>query len=736
MTLYHYNVAIVGFALEKFTYSHTEKLSEGAAVVVNLKNKLRNGYIIEILNEQKFPYKIKPVDSLCEPVYNLTIHQTKLLKWISKYYMNPEGLTLELFIPKTMSNKSGINSYSAIEVIYVDFNRELKRENLIVTPDQKYMVDFFFETGPVKLRDCPELGITAAKINTLAKKGYLLKFKKKHQRNITALYSEIDIHPTPPELNDDQQKVYSSISKNLTEHSINLIHGVTGSGKTRVYIRLINDVVSKGLQAVMLVPEIGLTPQIFREFYTYFGEKVIFYHGNLTQQERHEIWINVKNEKYNIVVGTRSALFLPFVKLGIIVIDEEHDVSYRQEERTPFYNTITTAAFFAKVASIPLVLASATPSIEMYEKGLSKKINLFSLNRRATEVQPPEIFFVNLTKVKSHSFLLSYPLLSLIGETLNANKKVILFFNRRGYFTICCCSDCETILNCPFCSCALVYHKKEESYKCHICGYSTGTIPPCQCGGKYATKGTGIQMIEEELIKLFPTVDIIRMDADEVRRKKQGHEIILSKFRDSEKAILLGTQMITKGHDIPRVGLAGMLMADSATATPDFRSMERGFQLMLQLIGRSGRETERGKAVIQTFDIENPIFEFIKKGDYISFYEHEKESRQKYNYPPFTNLCLITIVSSKEESTKKTSQKLYLMLTEYKKAVQEQFKHLEISQPYTPVFDKKENSYYMLILIKSPEIMPLNSFIKSVVASLSETEKKMIRIKIDPLSTN
>lgn len=737
---YLYLVSVPSFAIESFVYSFKEKLPIGAAVIVKLRGKLRIGYIIDIISDKTkddFDFEIFDIEKVLDPIYFLTEEQYNILKWISKLYINLIGRTLDIFIPKGLKlDKNGEIKYKPLKSFFISLNPEkIDKLNEIfdsLKDEYKEVINKLKEYKEIRLSEISEFEISKYRVDKLIKEGFIIKYKKEYYRKIIPEDLKKIKKEIPP-LNKEQNEIFEKIKKTLKTHKKHLIFGITGSGKTRIYIHLINEVIQSGKQALVLVPEVGLTPQLFQEFYSVFRDQVIFYHSKLNSNERHEIWLGIKRGDYKIVVGTRSSIFLPFTNLGIIIIDEEHDQSYIQDDQSPFYNGKNVAFKIGKDLNIPVVIGSATPSVETYYLAKQRKIELHKLFKRATYVEEPEVKIIDLKKVKTEEILFSIELLTSIKRELNKNKRVILFFNRRGFFTFFMCDRCKKILECPFCSKPLVYHKDEAKFKCHICGYETSIKPKCSCGGEFKEHGIGIQQIEEYLIKFFD-VKVIRMDADTVNKKKFGHKEIIEEFKNTKPSILLGTQMITKGYDIKDVSLVGVILADQAMGIPDYKANERGFQLITQTIGRSGREKEKGLSIIQTFDSENRIFDFILNKKYEEFYKYELSERKKFKYPPFVHLSLIIITHKKEEYIIKESNIVYSLVRKIKDKFFDKNIYLEIIGPYNPLIYKKEGRFYKFILIKSENIKDASNILNLTKKTLSKTSiKSKVIFKLEPL---
>lgn len=433
-----------------------------------------------------------------------------------------------------------------------------------------------------------------------------------------------------------------------------LLHGVTGSGKTEVYMQAIERTLKKGKQAIVLVPEISLTPQMTDRFLGRFGENVAILHSMLSSGERLDEWMRIKNGEANVVVGARSAVFAPLDNIGLIIIDEEHESTYKSEQ-TPRYDAIEVAKKRCIQHNALLILASATPSVTDYYKALAGKYKLLKMTKRYNEVSLPLIEAVDMREElkNGNRRMLSEKLRGEIAKNIENGEQTVLFLNRRGFSTFVSCRDCGYVALCPECSIALVYHKNTQTLNCHYCGYKTAVMKSCpSCSsGHIKYFGTGTEKLEEEIKTLFPSASVIRMDVD-TTAGKNAHEKILKKFSEEKIDILLGTQMVSKGLDFPNISLVGVVAADMSLNIDDYRASERTFDLITQVCGRAGRGTTRGRAVIQTYSPENPVIEFAKKQDYEAFYESEIAYRKMFGYPPFSNIVCAAFSSESEESAK------------------------------------------------------------------------------------
>lgn len=443
-------------------------------------------------------------------------------------------------------------------------------------------------------------------------------------------------------LNEHQQKAYTEIKESFNTKDVTLLHGVTGSGKTELYIKLINETLAEGKQVLYLLPEIALTTQLIVRLQKVFGNRIGVYHSKFNENERVEVWNEVlknNSERFQIIMGARSALFLPYSNLGLIIIDEEHENTFKQYDPAPRYHARDTAIVLAKIHQAKVLLGSATPSVESYYNAKENKYGYVELSKRHGGVMMPKILCADVKEATRKKMMKSHftpDLLQLMTQAFDNKEQVILFQNRRGYAPFMICEECGNVPQCNNCDVSLTYHKLNNVLKCHYCGSNKKMPPACNaCGSiRITLKGFGTEQIEEELAIYFPKIRIARMDADTTRSKNAYHQII-SDFEDGNVDVLVGTQMVTKGLDFDNVALVGILNADTMLNFPDFRAFERSYQLMSQVSGRAGRKAKRGKVLIQTYDPFHPIIRQVVDSDYVGMYSYEILQRKNFHYPPF-----------------------------------------------------------------------------------------------------
>jgi len=546
--------------------------------------------------------------------------------------------------------------------------------------------------------------ITPARLQTLIKKEFLISEDIVISRltDYSSAEKASDIL-----LSEPQQKAFEQIHEQFDSFPVVLLHGVTGSGKTEIYIKLIDEVLQQGKQVLYLLPEIALTSQIVNRLRKFFGEKVGVYHSRFNEYERVEIWNRVLEQdsdaaqlsKYQLILGARSALLLPYKNLGLIIVDEEHDASYKQQDPAPRYHARDCAIVLANMHNAKTLLGTATPSLESYYNVKQNKYGLVTLTQRFALSKLPQIWVVNMVEArKQHQVqgLFSDFLVEQIGKALDNKEQVILFQNRRGYAIRMICNTCQTMPTCKYCDVTLTYHKKSRLLKCHYCGYAIDVPQRCPaCGSTdIEMKGFGTEKVEDTLAEIFPNAAIARMDLD-TTRSKNGYQQIISDFEHHKTDILVGTQMVTKGLDFDRVSVVGILNADSLISFPDFRSFERAFQLLAQVSGRAGRKEVPGKVVIQSYQPQHPALKYVETNDFMAMYNSQIAERQEYHYPPVTRLVKITLKHPDEKVVTAAAQALATPL-------REAF-HGCVLGPEAPLVSRIQNYYLEDFWIKLPK---------------------------------
>ncbi len=567
----------------------------------------------------------------------------------------------------------------------------------LLTVKQKSVMSLLRDIGGASVKEvCYFTGVTQAVITTLIKKGFVEIFDSELYRK--PKYDLKGERAPSPELTPTQNKAYEDLlsSYRSGKGSATLLYGVTGSGKTQVFLKLIEQVVADGKGVIVMVPEIALTPQTLGIFYSHFGDSIAVFHSALSAGERIDEWKRVKNGDAKIAIGTRSAVFAPFENLGLIVMDEEQEHTYKSE-MSPRYHARDIAKFRCVHHNALLVLASATPSIETYTNAMNGRYGFVKLDKRYGKAVLPEVVTVDISDTKG---AISNELYTAIEECLEKKQQAILLMNRRGFNTFASCTACKTVLTCPNCSISLTYHSANKRLMCHYCGHSRSYTDVCpECGEKSVTyAGFGTQKIEEELADIFPNARILRMDAD-TTMARYSYQEKLTAFANGEYDILLGTQMVAKGLDFPRVTLVGIISIDQQLYNDDFRSSEKAFDLLTQVIGRSGRGECEGKAYIQTVLPDNDIIELSAAQDYESFYKTESIIRKSMVYPPYCDICTVTFTSEHNSKAYTGAKAFFEML---KNGVSVDYKDVKINVlgPIQPRVGKISNKYRYVLTIK------------------------------------
>ncbi len=640
------------FIDKTFTYlipkSLEDKVQIGMRVVVPFNSQTLEGFVMDI-RSLKDEQNLKEIISLVDPYPILNEELILLGKYISKTTLSSLMSSYQVMLPKALKAKHKVK-FNVIYKKYISLNKEKNLTNIKLNDNAKKIIEYLKDKDFVKKE---ELNIfSKSTITTLLNKNILIEKEEEYYR-----YNIEEKNKTNFKLNEEQQHVYNEIVNNKNNFNTYLIHGVTGSGKTNVYMELIKNVIDDGKTAIVLVPEISLTPQIIERFTTKFS-KIAVLHSGLYDGEKYDEWRKIKEGKVNIVIGARSAIFAPLENIGIIIIDEEHSSTYKQEN-TPRYNCIDIAKKRAEYHSCPLVLGSATPSLESYARGVKGVYKLLTLNKRYNNKPLPKVEIVDMnSEFKNNNSFFSKKLLDEIKKRIECDEQVILFLNKRGYSSMLTCRGCGNTIKCPNCDITLTFHKSSNMLRCHYCGYATKRMETCpKCGENFKDFGIGTEKVEEELTKLIPDSKIIRMDVDTTTKKNSIAKII-DDFSNKKYNILLGTQMISKGLDFKDVTLVGVINADIGLNYPDFRSSEITFELLEQVLGRSGRSDKEGSVIIQTFNPDHYAIKYTINHDYIGFFNKEMSLRRKLDYPPYYFLCVIKIISKDYDMASNESSKI------------------------------------------------------------------------------
>ena len=599
--------------------------------------------------------RIREVLQVIDQQAIVTAEQLRLWEWLSQYYMCTLGEVLAAALPSEIID----DNYSAATTQYISLSpaylakeaQDALLQSLQRAKKQAQLVEEFLRLSDshfrVERRVLLEAsGVSGAILRTLIEEGIFLE----DEQPISRLRQYTGSTKAAHTLDHQQHVAIEQIHEAWREKTVTLLHGVTSSGKTEVYIHLIEEVLQTGKQVLYLVPEIALTTQLTERLQAVFGKQLVVYHSRFSNAERVEIYHEVRDKeseaKGKVILGARSAIFLPFKELGLIIVDEEHEPSYKQQDPAPRYHARSAAIMMAGWYGAKVLLGTATPSVESYHNAMSGKYGLVEMKERFQGLQLPRITMVDLQRQYHRKEMYGHfadPVVFRIREEIAKGKQVILFQNRRGYAPYLQCPSCGEVPKCPNCDVSMTYHKGNNTIVCHCCGHSMVAPRICpKCQSEYKAQGFGTERLEEEIQTLFPNARVARMDLD-TTRKKDGHQRIIDQFAQHEVDILIGTQMVTKGLHFNDVSLVVVLQADSLLNQPDFRSYEHGFQMLEQVSGRAGRTGAQGEVMIQTFDPKNPIFDYLKNHDYLSLYTQQVEERKMFHFPPFHRMIVLTL---------------------------------------------------------------------------------------------
>ena len=615
-----------------------DKIKVGVRVKVNFGTQLLEGFITEIINNYEGNILVRDILEVVDDTPILNEEMFELADYLVNKTLCSKISAFQVMLPKALKAKNKTNMHKKFNK-YIVLNSDINQVNDYIASckynSQKEILNKLLNEKKVLITSL------SSGIKTLEKKGLIKIIEEEVYR-----YNIIkDNDFKKVSLNSDQERVVEKLISNLNISKTFLLYGITGSGKTEVYLEVIDNVLKEGKNAIMLVPEISLTPQIVQRFVNRFGNNIAILHSGLSDSEKYDEYRKIKEGLVKIVIGARSAIFAPFDNIGAIIIDEEHTPTYKQDETSPRYDAKDVAIWRSKYHKCPLILGSATPSLESFARAGNHVFELLTLTRRPAGSVLPQVHIVDMKEeVKKGNFVFSKLMTDKINEKLGKNEQIILLLNRRGYSSMITCSDCGYVEKCPKCDISLTYHKTSNTLRCHYCGFYKKKTDKCSSCGSSNIKdyGMGTQKLEEELKQKFPSANIIRMDMD-TTSKKGAHEQIIKDFGRHKYDILVGTQMIAKGLDFPNVSLVGVLNADMSLTIPDFRSAERTFQLLSQVSGRAGRGDIQGEVIIQTYNNNHYSIVFAKNHDYLSFYKEEMKIRKSLSYPPYYYITLVNI---------------------------------------------------------------------------------------------
>ena len=730
-----------------YTYKSKEKYEIGQWCIVNFINRDKMGLILAMTEESKIQLDISKIKKIKEaaPVLSIPDDLMQLIKWIRNYYISDYYSVIKAVYPGALKL-----NYSKKAIYQKDF---LENEYLIGEDNSENSLDEIKKFNDY-MKKRKEVTIATLKKNFSSKivekaiNEKVISIEKKVILNSKISKGEkkkSEIAEKEIILNDEQQKAVDTIKN--SENQIFLLKGITGSGKTEIYINLIKESLKQGFGSIFLVPEISLTVQMIQRLEEEFHNEVAILHSKLTDKEKREEWTFIRNGEKKIVIGARSAIFAPVQNLKYIIVDEEHENTYKQENNPRYHvkNVAIKRAFLqndnleedetVKSKKIKVILGSATPSFETYYQAQQGNIELVELTKRYKNAKLPKFEIVDLNETAEN---FSEKLLGKISQTLQKNEQVILILNRKAFSNLLKCKDCGNIPTCPNCSISLNYYKYDNQLKCHYCGYETQFNSTCdECGShKMRQIGAGTEKIEEELAGLFPSARIVRVDSESIKTK-QNYEKVYNDFKNHKYDIMLGTQIIAKGLDFSNVTLVGIINADIILNFPDFRASEKTFQLLTQASGRAGRGEKDGEVIIQTFNGENDVIKKTIESDYEGYYKNEMIIRKMLNYPPFGRIVILVISSTEENLAKEKAQILQKEIVKNIDTVVKLTTNNFISDAFKSPIYKINGRYRYQIFFKfeRENILKIKKIIKKCAGKFQKTEKKLrITIDVDPIN--
>ncbi|MDO5376606.1 MAG: primosomal protein N' [Staphylococcus rostri] len=769
-------------------------IQPGVRVLVPFGLRKIQGYVMQLVPDEQSDIslnRLRPVYEVKDIQPELTEELVKLSEWYSHYFVSKRISMLEAMLPSAIKakytkafqvkevealpaslaqrfNQEGIYPYKAaqdnedvaellaymkqgaveeVTLLSQHTNKKKQRAVRVADPEMGDSLLTDLEKRPkqydvlafllderhrdVLLRELKDIGFSTSAINTLEKNGVIEKYDVVVERD--PYEGRVFEQENKQQLTEEQQVAFDNINRAVEAQQAEtfLLHGVTGSGKTEVYLQIIDQVLERQQEAMMLVPEIALTPQMVQRFKRRFGDEVAVLHSGLSHGERYDEWQKIRDGRARVSVGARSSVFAPFKNLGVIIIDEEHEATYKQEDY-PRYHAKEIAEWRSRYHQCPLVLGSATPSLESYARATKNVYTLLSMPTRVNQQPLPEVKIRDMREelANGNRSIFSEDLAEAIETRLNRQEQVVLFLNRRGYASFMLCRDCGHVPQCPNCDISMTYHKTTDELKCHYCGHHEPAPFQCpSCGSEHIRQmGTGTQRVEELIQERFPSARIIRMDVD-TTSKKGSHEKLLKAFGDGKGDILLGTQMIAKGLDFPNITLVGVLNADTMLNLPDFRSSERTYQILTQVAGRAGRHEKKGEVIIQTYNPDHYAIQDVKANDYLSFYNKEMSFRQLAKYPPYFFLINFTITHEKMKVALQAASHVHQILLQH--LTEKAF----ILGPAPAALSRINNEFRFQILLKyksEPELIHALRYLDDYYHERYEQDKLALRIDIGP----
>ncbi len=698
-----------------FDYISIDGVNEGDRVLVPFGRQTIEGFVVGFSSASDLPYeKLKAIVKRLDDFSALSEETLKLAEFLRDTYHVPFALALRQFIPSELRGGK-VKEKTVLIVTLSDIPIEEMISSLKKSATAQIgIIETLAKTKRTGYTELSEKFGSSA-IRTLEKRGFLTVTEEKSGRTP---YTSLENSAKDVKLTPEQARAVYGIEN--TDKRTSLLFGVTGSGKTEVYLKLISDTLKKGKTAIMLVPEISLTPQMLRQLRARFQGEVSILHSKLSAGEKFDEWLRLKRGEAKIAIGARSAIFAPLDNLGLIVIDEEHDGSY-EAENSPRYKTIEVAEERARLSGAKIVLGSATPSVESYDKAIGGEYYLAEMKTRINGKNLPEFIVADMRQEirRGNESIFSSDLKSEIEGCLKQGNQAIIFFNRRGYSRQVLCRDCGNVIRCENCDVALNYHKDQGVLKCHFCNATYKMPSACpECGSiNLSYNGIGTQKVVDEIKRLFPSARLLRMDND-TTSGKEGHFKILKDFAEKKADILVGTQMVAKGHDFPAVTLVGILDADMSLYFSDYRSGERTYQLITQVAGRSGRADKKGKVVLQTYNPENEVLRFAINYDYVGFFEREKAVRKSTNFPPYSLVLRIMVEADDDKNAMEGLKEVYFRVKEVYDRERDKFTFF--NKMRCPV-KRIKNKYRYEILMRIP---PDDKRLKDEIYNLALKDKK------------
>lgn len=723
--------SIKGIGVKTFSYLIPETMKEtikiGQPVLVPFgRMGLINAFVVGFSNYLPEEIKAKNISKILDETPVFDEDYLKFLEWVANYYFCSIQNVLECAVPMKFLNAEK-KELSQKFIEFLSFENATKR--------QKEILEKLENTGKIDLIQFEKIAkTTRATINKLEQAGCVKIFEEKIYRNPLEIFKNQTLQEFP-KLLEEQQKAYEEIEMRLGKYSSILLHGVTSSGKTEVYFKAIKKVLEQGKNVLFLAPEIALASVLTKRLAKRFGiDKTAIWHSSISEGEKFDVWQKIKSNEIRILAGARSAVFAPLKNIGLIIIDEEHESSYKQTMPAPRYDARKVCEKLAQLNDCPVILGSATPDINTYYHAKNSG-NLLEMKKRYNDYPLAKVHVVDMReeRFRSNNGIFSKALIEAIDENLANKKQTILLMNRRGFSTYTQCLACGAVIECPHCAIPMIFHSQTQTMKCHYCEHETQIPTECPKCGSDALKncGTGVQKVETIAQKIFPDAKIVRLDSDAFT-KKNMHIEILDEFSKGNIDILIGTQMLAKGLDNPNVTLVGVINADNSFNLPDFRSSERGFQLLTQVAGRAGRGGELGKVYFQTYNPEFFALEHAKEQDYTNFYKTEIQSRQDYDYPPFSKIIRIILSSKNQFRAERSAQEIAVRLNEIVKKHQ-LTEPIEVLGPCACVIERLQEWYRFQILVKNKLDEKGHRLIHSFLGQIKLPADIKLTVDIDPL---